>query len=458
MHKTAFLAQAERNTIDLFHAYCHDNDMEKVLSYFSKESCFISWGKDEIYLDFEAITATLHRRKTLPYFIELSNVHTEIIDASASFCVVLYSANALYHIDEDTAANEFLRASAVFRLEDNEPKISFLHCSAAKGIHDLGKILPLEHGVEATKFLTKLECDRSMAIDICEHTPNGLIYCQIGEHYPLIYANQSFCEIMGCDDFTDLMQYTEGRIERAVYREGLPRVQQARLSHISTTPYTITYRLVTKQGTLKWVMERGRYISDQETGEEYFICTIIPLELNNPELSYGNLVDFNYINNAKISVELFLQQTLDFMDFNNRALSCQKLLQQCCETLQASGGIVCSIKDKAMKMEPLYYYDANNHPMGKILCNYTWEEMEGVFSEDGFSICSDLNAIPDDVFQEQNTGYIKSAISKVITIDGHAAYLLTFFHRHKLHSWTESEQDIILQTSKLYSILLDESF
>ena len=303
MHKTAFLAQAERNTIDLFHAYCHDNDMEKVLSFFSKESCFISWGKDEIYLDFEAITATLHRRMTLPYFIELSNVHTEIINASDSFCVVLYSANALYHIDEDTAANEFLRASAVFRLEDNEPKISFLHCSAAKGIHDLGKILPLEHGVEATKFLTKLECDRSMAIDICEHTPNGLIYCQIGEHYPLIYANQSFCEIMGCDDFTDLMQYTEGRIERAVYREGLPRVQQARLSHISTTPYTVTYRLVTKQGTLKWVMERGRYISDQETGEEYFICTIIPLELNNPELSYGNLVDFNYMAMSQQTVD-----------------------------------------------------------------------------------------------------------------------------------------------------------
>ena len=458
MHKTAFLAQAERNTIDLFHAYCHDNDMEKVLSYFSKESCFISWGKDEIYLDFEAITATLHRRMTLPYFIELSNVHTEIINASDSFCVVLYSANALYHIDEDTAANEFLRASAVFRLEQGEAKISFLHCSAAKGIHDLGKILPLEHGVEATKFLTKLECDRSMAIDICEHTPNGLIYFLIGDHYPLVYANQAFCEIMGCEDFSDLMQHTKGQIECSVYLEDLPRVQQALLSHINATPYAINYRMVTKQGILKWVMERGQFISDKETGEEYFICTIIPLELDNQDLSYGNLVDYNYINQAKISVELFLQQTLDYMDFNNRSNSCQRLLQHCCHTLQASGGIVCSIKDKATKMEPLFYYDAHNHPIGKILCNYTWEEMEVYFGEDGFSICSDLNAIPDDVFHEKNTGFIKSAISKVITINGQDEYLLTFFHRYKLHTWTESEQDIIVQTSKLYSLLFDESF
>ena len=458
MTNISFAEQAKQRSLDFFQAYGVENNMEKVLSFFSKESALIGWGPKEIYLDYAAIVATAHQRMTIPFFMQFDDISTEIINATANFCIVMVTAKLTYHTDRGNTVREQERATFVYRKEQGEPKIVYLHSSAAKKIQAWGIIQPLEHGVEATRRLRQLECDRSMAIDMCEHTPNGLIYCQIGEHYPLIYANQSFCEIMGCDDFTDLMQYTEGRIERAVYRESLPRVQQARLSHISTTPYTITYRLVTKQGTLKWVMERGRYISDQETGEEYFICTIIPLELNNPELSYGNLVDFNYINNAKISVELFLQQTLDFMDFNNRALSCQKLLQQCCETLQASGGIVCSIKDKAMKMEPLYYYDANNHPMGKILCNYTWEEMEGVFSEDGFSICSDLNAIPDDVFQEQNTGYIKSAISKVITIDGHAAYLLTFFHRHKLHSWTESEQDIILQTSKLYSILLDESF
>ena len=69
MHKADFLKQATQNTIDLFYAYCHDNDMEKVLSFFSKESCFISWGKDEIYLDLAAVAATLHRRMTLPYYI-----------------------------------------------------------------------------------------------------------------------------------------------------------------------------------------------------------------------------------------------------------------------------------------------------------------------------------------------------------------------------------------------------
>ena len=458
MREANFLKQAEQNTVDFFYTYCHDNNMEKVLSYFSKESCFISWGKDELYLDFDAIMATMHKRMTLPYFIELSNVHTEIINASANFCVVLYTADALYHIDKDHAAKEFLRASAVFRLEQNEPKISFLHCSAAKGIHDLGKILPLEHGVEATKFLTKLECDRSMAIDICEHTPNGLIYFLIGDHYPLVYANQAFCNLMGCEDFTDLMQYTKGYLECSVYCEDLSRVQQALLSHINDVPYTINYRMVTKQGTLKWVMERGQFISDKETGEEYFICTVIPLELDKQGLSYGNLVDYSYINQAKISVELFLQQTLDYMDFNNRHAVCQKLLQHVCDTLQASGGIVCSIKNKASNMEPLFFYDVNNHPMSKVLCNYTWNEMKEFFGEDGFSICSDLNAVPDSVFHDENTGFIKSAISKKVTIKGRDEYLLTLFHRGKARGWTENEQDIVNQTAKLYSLLLDEEF
>ncbi|MGM9569166.1 MAG: PAS domain-containing protein [Phascolarctobacterium sp.] len=458
MNKADFCEQARQKTIELFNAYCQENDMDKALSYFSSNACFIGWGEQEIYLDKQSIVATTYERMRLPFFMELSNIETDIIQATDDYCVVLLTCNVAYHNDKGLPIHEFERASVVFHKERGEAKVVYLHSSAAKGIHDLGKILPLEHGVEATKRLRQLECDRSMAIDICEHTPNGLLYCLIGDHYPLVYANQSFCDIMGCEDFTDLMTYSQAQIECSIYVEDLPMVRQALLSHVNGTPYTINYRLVTKQGSLKWVMERGQYILDKDSGEEYYICTVIPLELDQQDFTYGNLVDYNYINNAPISVERFLQETLDYMDYNNRPAVCQKLLQHCCEALQVSGGLISSITERSQKIQPVYYFDACGEPLNHILYHFTWEEIGSFFSKDGFSICSDLTTVPESAFQGADAGQIKSAISKIIVIQGQEQYLLTLFYRHKTHNWTENEQDIVNQTAKLYSLLLDEEF
>ena len=236
-------------------------------------------------------------------------------------------------------------------------------------------------------FRSQLECDRSMAVDMCEHTPNGLLYCLIGEHFPLVYANQSLCDILGFKDFSELIEYTKGQMDRCIYQADLELLKQVLLSFSNGVPYTINYRVLTKQGQVKWVMERGRYVLDAETGEEYYICTIIPLELEQEDFAYGNLVDYTYIENAPLSVERFLEQTLAYMDFHDRPAVCQKLLQHCCETLQASCGVVSIIHEGSKKIEPLYYYDKKNFPIDFILSNFYWEDIAPYFTEDGFSLC-----------------------------------------------------------------------
>ena len=458
MSDAAFLEQARLATIELFHTYCYENDMVKTLSFFSKESYSIGWGEQEVYPNYQAISDTLYERMTIPYHLELSNVQTEIINATDNFCVILYTANLSYQDDKGVSVKDLERATLVFRKEQGEPKIVYLHSSAASRLYNLGKIIPLEHGAEATRHLTKLECDRSMAIDMCNHTPNGLVYCQISEHYPLIYANPTFCQLLGCKDFTELMEYTKGMLDGTVYQEDLPRVHQALLSHINACPYTINYRMVTKQGTLQWVLERGQYILDGETGEEYYICTIIPLELDQNDFSYGNLVDYDYIDKAKISVELFLEQTLEYMGFEDRSKVCEKLLRHCCDTLQTSGGVVVQISGVNQKLEPLYYYDNKNIPMSYFHHHFTWQEFSQFFTEDGLSICSDFSNIPQELFNGADVSLVRSSITKLIKIQDQPAYLLTLHHRDKTHLWTENERDIVEQAAKLYELLLDEDF
>ena len=96
MSDAAFLEQARLATIELFHTYCYENDMVKTLSFFSKESYSIGWGEQEVYPNYQAISDTLYERMTIPYHLELSNVHTELINATDNFCVILYTANLSY--------------------------------------------------------------------------------------------------------------------------------------------------------------------------------------------------------------------------------------------------------------------------------------------------------------------------------------------------------------------------
>ena len=458
MHNATFEEQARQRTLDFFHTYCVENDMEKTLSLFSRHSSFIGWDTSETYLDYEAIVATTIERMVLPFFIQFDDISMDVIKATEHFCVVLFSAHITYRTDKGMPVHEFERATFVYRQEQGEPKIVYLHSSAAKKVHDLGKILPLEHGAEATRRLTQLECDRSMAIDMCEYTPNGLIYCLIGEHYPPVYANQTFCELYGCQDFAEFMAYTRGEIERAVYHEDWPRVQNVLLGHTQSTPYTITYRIVTKQGQLRWAVAQGQYLADGDTGEEYSIVTVIPLDLEQNDFTYGNMVDYSYIENAPFSVELFLQQTLDYIDFENRDASCQKLLQHCCETLQASGGVLYSIREQDKKFKIIHYFDKAHLPMSNIYNYLSWDTAAPFFQEAGFSLCSDVNNFPNSEFHCLGKEYLRSCISKVIPIQGEDAYLLTIYHRGKTHTWTENEQDIVFQAGKIFTLLLDKDF
>ena len=458
MIDVSFTEQAKQRTLAFFQAYYIDNDMEKMLSFFSKHSAFVGWGSKELYFDYEAIAATAHERMTIPFYGQFDDVSMEVINASENFCVVLFSANIAYRTDNGNDVHGFERATFVYRREQGEPKIVYLHSSAGNKVHDLGKILPLEHGAEVTRRLTQLECDRSMAVDMCEHTPNGLLYCLIGEHFPLVYANQTLCDILGYKDFSELMEATKGQMDCCIYQADLERLKQVLLSFTNGVPYTVNYRMFTKQGQLKWIMERGRYVLDADTGEEYYICTIIPLELEQSELSYGNLVDYTYIENAPLSVERFLEQTLDYNDFHDRTASCHKLLQHCCETLQASCAVLYSIKDTSAKISPVYYYDKLNYPLNTILQNFSWNEIAPYFDEDNLSLCSDINNIPNPIYHGSGPDFLRSGISKVISVQGKDTYLLSVYHRGRPHTWTESEQDILLQASKLFSLLLDEEF
>ena len=113
------------------------------------------------------------------------------------------------------------------------------------------------------------------------------------------------------------------------------------------------------------------------------------------------------------------------MDFKDCSSVCQKLLQHCCEMLQASCGVVSIIHEGSKKIEPLYYYDKKNLPIDFILSNFYWEDIAPYFTEDGFSLCTDLNNVPNCNMYSKCENTLRSGITKTIVIKGQRKYLLT---------------------------------
>lgn len=109
-------------------------------------------------------------------------------------------------------------------------------------------------------------------------------------------------------------------------------------------------------------------------------------------------------------------------------------------------------------LEPIYYYDSKKIPLSYFHRHFTWRQLSSFFTEDGFSICSDFTNIPQAIFNGADVSHMRSSIAKLINIKGRPAYLVTLLHRDKSHMWTENERDIVEQTAKLYSLLLNEEF
>ncbi|MDY4919969.1 MAG: PAS domain-containing protein [Phascolarctobacterium sp.] len=455
----SFYQQAEQLAREMTSAYCERLDMDFFRNAFSQEQTYyVAWGKNEYYPSYDAICATLNERLTKPYYIDVQNVATEVIPVSASVCIVLLTAELSYRVPDAHYKKQLLRSSLVFRKEATGAKIVYLHTSPFKRINQLLYIKPESYG---NKALEQVACDEAklqLAHALFDDTPNGLVYFLISEHYPVVYRNQNLCKMLGYTDFADLLRCTKGQVQHIVYPEDLELVKSTLRAHINGVPYTLTYRLLTKEQRPLWVLERGVYVDDGLNGEDFYIATIIPIKRTQCKLNYGNLLNYERLNNPPLSLSHFLAQTLDYMDFTNRQHSIQQLLQHASETLQLHGIMLYRIEPNDGPLRPYLYYDSENELRPCFDHGRSWREIQSYFDDQGFSTCSDLKYIPEGLSYVAKPQHIRSTLTKSIIINNEVRYVFTAYYRFQPHDWTDKEQELMQEVAKLLTLLLDENF
>ena len=107
-----------------------------------------------------------------------------------------------------------------------------------------------------------------------EHMPGGFFIYKADESEGLLYANKAVCRIYGCDSLEDFKAFTGFTFRSMVHPDDYERVDEAvkeqendRRNNVDF----IEYRIIRRDGELRWVDDFGHYVESDVYGGLYYV-------------------------------------------------------------------------------------------------------------------------------------------------------------------------------------------
>ena len=128
---------------------------------------------------------------------------------------------------------------------------------------DLTTIIPTEENMTAVEWLA-------------EQMPGGFFIYHATDNLELLYVNQSTCDIFGCSTVEEFREHTGNTFKGMVHPDDFDSIQSsieeqiAMESNIRNMDYVV-YRIVRKDGSIRWVDDYGRFASLPGYGDVYYV-------------------------------------------------------------------------------------------------------------------------------------------------------------------------------------------
>ncbi len=128
---------------------------------------------------------------------------------------------------------------------------------------DIMNTIPSKEGMSAAEWLA-------------EQMPGGFFIYRADENMELLYVNQSTCEIYGCDTVEEFRRLTGNSFKGMVHPEDYNSIQNsiseqiARPSNRRSIDYVV-YRIIRKDGVVRWVDDYGHFATLPGYGEVYYV-------------------------------------------------------------------------------------------------------------------------------------------------------------------------------------------
>ena len=114
-----------------------------------------------------------------------------------------------------------------------------------------------------------------VVMQMAEVIPGGFFIYREDEKRDLIYANKKVLEIYGCDTLDEFKALTGFTFQGMVHPEDFERIQQSIDEQIDDEAGDsmdhVDYRIISKDGSIKWVDDFGHYSYSPEYGDVYYV-------------------------------------------------------------------------------------------------------------------------------------------------------------------------------------------
>lgn len=180
-----------------------------------------------------------------------------------------------------------VRISAVCIERNGEIKLRQLHISLASSDQAAEEFFPRIFTKEQTEFLknmldeqtTKLK-ERSLDLEaLTNNIPGGVICCDYTPELDLLQFSEGFLSMFGYTR-EEIMDRFHGRFAPMIYEKDLKKAwtdAKEQLERQNTKE--IEYRVVCKDGSLMWVLDRGQLV-ERNNGKRVFYCILMDITEN----------------------------------------------------------------------------------------------------------------------------------------------------------------------------------
>ncbi len=125
---------------------------------------------------------------------------------------------------------------------------------------------------------------------IGRHMPGGFFIYKAGGNEDLIYANDATIRLFGCDDTKDFKQLTGNTFRGMLHPDDYAMVSdsvsdQVRMS--SENMDHVVYRIIRKDGTVRWIDDYGHYTETENYGGIYYVFIADVTEQYDPKERSG---------------------------------------------------------------------------------------------------------------------------------------------------------------------------
>lgn len=125
-------------------------------------------------------------------------------------------------------------------------------------------------------------------IQFMDEMPGGFLIYHADGNEEIIYANKALLRIFQCSTLADFRYITGNSFKGVVHREDLETVERSIKEQIAHSHYDldyVEYRIIRKDGTVRWVEDYGHFIHSQTVGDIFYVFISDATEKRNHILS-----------------------------------------------------------------------------------------------------------------------------------------------------------------------------